>query len=88
MDEVEIERLLSVSNSDIFGGDTELLAQAEDALDKAEVRDGVRRGHVANGADTFNQVCAEMDVPQQLRPCFLEWLQDSNRPGPTFTKRW
>ena len=85
MDEAEIERLLSVSNSDIFGGDSELLAQAEDALDKAEVRDGVRRGHVANGADTFNQVCAEMDVPQQLRPCFWQWLQNSDRPGPKFT---
>ena len=83
--DVEIEKLLSVSHSDVYGGDTELLAQAEAALDKAEVRDGVRRGHVASGADTFNQVCAEMNVPQQLRPCFWEWLQSEDRPGPKFT---
>ena len=68
--DVEIEKLLSVSHSDVYGGDTELLAQAEAALDKSEVRDGTRRGHIASGAHTFNQVCAEMNVPQQLRPCF------------------
>ena len=47
--DVEIEKLLSVSHSDVYGGGTELLAQADAALDKAEVRDGVRRGHVAKG---------------------------------------
>ena len=83
--DVDIEKLLSVGLPDVYGGDTELLAQAEAALDTAEVCDGIRRGHVANGADTFNQVCAEMSVPQQLRPCFCEWLQSSNRPGPKFT---
>jgi hypothetical protein len=41
LDEVEIGKLLSVSNSDLFGGDEELRAQAEAALDAAEVRDGL-----------------------------------------------
>ena len=78
LDEVEIGKLLSVSNSDLFGGDAELKAQAEAALDTAEVRDGVRRGHVASGTDTFNRVCGAMNVPTQLRASFWRWLQSND----------
>ena len=86
LDEDEIGKLLSVSNSDLFGGDAELRSQAEAALDVAEVRDGLRRGHVASGTDTFNQVCGEMNVPTQLRASFWRWLQSNERPGPVFTE--
>ena len=61
------------------------MAKAETALDEAEVRDGLRRGHVASSTDTFNQVCGEMNVPLQLRQCFWQWLQSDGRPGPMFT---
>ena len=50
-------------------------------MDKAEVLDGLRRGHVASGTDTFNQVCGEMNVPTQLRASFWRWLQSDDRPG-------
>ena len=61
--DIDVEKLLSVGLPGVYSGDAELLAQAEAALDTAEVRDGIRHGHVANGVDTFNQVCAEMSVP-------------------------
>ena len=54
------------------------MAKAEKAFDEADARDGLRRGHVASGTDTFNQVCGEMNVPIQLRPCFWQWLQSDD----------
>ena len=87
LDEVEFGKLPSVQNSDLYGGDTELMAQAEAALDVAEVRDGLRRGHVASGTNTFNQVCGKLNVPTQLRASFWRWLQSNERPGPVFTAK-
>ena len=67
---IDIDELLSVGLLDAYDGDDDLMANAEEVLDKAEVRDGLRRGHVASGTDTFNQVCGEMNVPTQLRASF------------------
>ena len=84
-DLIDIVQLLSVGMLDAYDGDTDLMTQAEAVLDEAEVRDGLRRGHMASGTDTFNQVCGDMNVSTQLRPCFWQWLQSDDRPGPMYT---
>ena len=69
---IDIGQLLSVGLLGACDGDAGLIAKAETALDEEEVvmDSALRRGHVASGTDTFNQVCGEMNVPIQLRPCF------------------
>ena len=44
---IDIDELLSVDLLDAYDGDADLMANAEESLDKAAVRDGLRRGHVS-----------------------------------------